>query len=555
MVLHISLVGKSNHSPPTRLDLLEKLRRFSPRAYHATRSYLWTEDNLFTNLSPVKIITAVAPKGDCDCCYYYAFKADLSCGGNNEDVRVVAMLLLDLTAAVEEIAAIITEQEDVGEEDVSDVLLVELADVVEQSEERRRAYLRRWAAEEHNYHRKMVNRVVLSSGDLFILPLSLPYTTFIQNESEKENDKIKVSLAFLSLDKETKEHCRERELTEALHDWANGVERVMREESWHLAIVSIPASVAELINVYPHLVQKALLHHSVREPLHWLQSGTLASISSSHAEDIVRVVIQEYRILVQNNRYVRVPLRMPRYTFAHFYCTSIPPSLRSEPLVVNYSSNTQKNNLNIVTDEKEVLLGLQLTIALHRLRCEVPGSHKEVIEQFLKDLQRRNDETSMISNVVNDPNDVLSQRRLNRLRRRMMPVASMQGHSTDWMRTYAQEAARMYDVTDKEFARFDENMLNSSESDSSSQEENNTDKYESDDDTISTTEDEIHAVEREIEEMEPLLEAKMREAVLGRDGVCSGNENETAALAAVAENVLFRETVQMLAHDDDPCRS
>ncbi|KAH9580012.1 hypothetical protein LSM04_006208 [Trypanosoma melophagium] len=540
MVLHISLVGKSNHSPLTRLDLLEKLRRFSPRAYHATRSYLWTEDNLFTSLSPVPLAVE-APRQSC----YYAFKADLCCGGNNDDVRVIAMLLLDLTAAVDGIVAAVTEEE---EEDASDVLLVELADVVEESDEIRRAYLRRWGAEEHNYHRKLVHRVVLSSGNLFVLPLSLPYTNFIKNESRKGNDIMELPLVFLNMKKETQECCLERELTEALYDWSNGVERVMREESWHLTIVAVPATVAELIDLYPHLLQKALLHHSVREPLHWLQSGKLASMSSVFTEDIVRIIIQEYRILLKNNLYVRVPLKMPRHTFAHFYSTSLPPSLRSEPLVINHSSTRDEKNLNIVTDEKEVLLGLQLTIAIHRLRYGVPGSHGEVIERFLKDFQRRKDETSAISK------DVFSQRSLNRLRRRMMPVASIQGHSTDWMHVYAQEAAMTYDVTDNELAHFDETMLNSTGSDSSSQEEHNSDEYESDGtgSTLDDDDDASYGVDRAIAEMEPLLEAKMREAVLGSSsGGINENENEeTAALAAVADNVLFRETVQILARDD-----
>ncbi|EKF37830.1 hypothetical protein MOQ_001968 [Trypanosoma cruzi marinkellei] len=534
MVLHVVLLGKSTSTPLTRLDLLEALRRKSPRGYHATRSYLWTEDNLFTSLSPVPLFDV----NSVGCCYY-AFRAELSCGGNNEDFRVAVMLLLDLTAAVDNLVAIATEKEDVEshEEEESNFLLVELADVLEQSKAIRSDYLKRWGAEEHNYHRTMARRVLLAAGCVYSLSLSL------QSSPCTPSSYLEPQLHFLAMEAEMQNRCREDALTEALHQWANEVERVMREESCHLAVAAVPISVAELLDAHPQLVQTALLHHTVRQPLSWLAVGSQLSSSSKRSDGVVYSVIEEYRVLVQNKLYVRMPLRMSRYSFAHLFFAGLPRVLTEKPLSrtetpLTLLSPVGGDGEEVEADERELLLGLQLTIALHRLRCEVKGEHGFVIEQFLQELQCRN-ERGYVGDMT--PGNASMRRELNRLRRKLMPVATMRGDSMDWMRSYAQEAAMDYNVTEKEIARLEESMLDNSESGTLSADDAD-DAFSNEDDGAPS------GVSQQLEEMESFLEARMCEAVL------SGLDVEEAALTNVADNVLFLETVQMLAQDDIPAK-
>ncbi|ESL10558.1 hypothetical protein TRSC58_01708 [Trypanosoma rangeli SC58] len=533
MVLHVMLLGKSARSPLTRQDLLTKLRRSSPRGYHATCSYRWTEDSLFTSLSPLPL-SAVNGSESC----FYAFKADLSCGGNNDDVRVVVMLLMDLTAAVENLIATATEKEEVGsqETDESNVLLIELADVWEKSEEVRRAYLERWGAEEHDYHHTMVRRVMLSAGHVYALPLSLRPTLPAQSLG------LGLYLQFLAMDAGMRKRYREDAATEALHLWANEVERTMREESCHLTVAAVPPSVAELVDAHPQLVQAALLHHTVRQPLSYLAAGSQSSPTRS--EEIVYSVIQEYRVLMRSKRYVRMPLYMSRYSFAHLFCASLPRLLVEKPLSQTHSLSIPvftvgESSEEVEADERELLHGLQLTIALHRLRCEIKGQHTFVIEQFLKELQCRNER---IATSGGEADDASLQRRLDRLRRKVMPVVSMRGGSVDWMRSYAQEAAMAHDVTEKGIARFEEFMLDNGASGSTS--ESNDDVEEEDGAFYSEDGEATAGVSRQLEEMDCFLEMRMRQAVLGSSEV--GN----ATLSRVADNVLFHETVQMLAQDE-----
>ncbi|EAN83401.1 hypothetical protein C3747_138g78 [Trypanosoma cruzi] len=534
MVLHVALLGKSTSTPLTRLDLLEALRRNSPRGYHATRSYLWTEDNLFTTLSPVPLFDV----NSVGCCYY-AFRAELSCGGNNEDFRVAVMLLLDLTAAVDNLVAIATEKEDVEshEEEESNFLLVELADVLEQSEATCSDYLKRWGAEEHNYHLTMARRVLLAAGHVYSLPLSLPSSPCTPSSY------LELQFHFLAMEAEMQNRCREDALTEALHQWANEVERVMREESCHLAVAAVPISVAELLDAHPQLVQTALLHHTIRQPLSWLAVGTQLSSSSTRLEGVVNGVIQEYRVLAQNKLYVRVPLRMSRYSFAYLFFAGLPRVLAEKPLSRTETplallSHVGGGGEEVEADERELLLGLQLTIALHRLRFEVKGQHTFVIERFLQELQCRN-EKGDVAEIT--PENASLRRELDRLRRKLMPVATMRGDSIDWMRSYAQEAAMDYNVTEKEIDRLEVSMLDNSESGTLSADDA--------DDAFSNKDDEAASgVSQQLEEMDSFLGARMCEAVL------SGSDVEEAALTNVADNFLFLETVQMLAQDDIPAK-
>ncbi|RNF13199.1 uncharacterized protein Tco025E_06294 [Trypanosoma conorhini] len=534
MVLHVTLLGKSTRSPLTRHDLLTKLRRSSPRGYHATRSYHWTEDSLFTGLSPVPLSVFNAS----GCCYY-ALKADLSCGGNPEDVRVAVMLLMDLTAAVENLIALATEKDDAAshEAEEDNVLLIELADVWEQSEEVRRAYLERWGVEEHNYHQTMVRRVMLAAGDVYVLPLSLQPTLLTQGQE------LEPQLQFLALDAGGRRRCREEAATEALHLWASEVERVMREESCHLAIAAVPASVAELVDAHPQLVRAALLHHTIQQPFSCL--AVEAQSSPTRSEEILYDVIQEYRVLVRNKHYVRMPLSMSRYSFAHLFCASLPRILVEKPLSQTQTlsssfSHAGGSSEEVEADERELLLGLQLTVALHRLRCEVNGQHAVIIEQFLKDLQCSNELRATRSG--GEDSSVSFQRRLDYIRRKVMPVASLRGDSVEWMRSYAQEAAMAYNVTEKGFARLEEAMLGNRESDTVSE---SSDAAEDSDGALFNSDDEVAAgVSRQLEEVDSFLEARMRQAVLG------GCDVEEAALDRVADNALFLETVQMLAQGE-----
>ncbi|KEG10898.1 hypothetical protein DQ04_03171020 [Trypanosoma grayi] len=551
MVLHVALVGKCNRSPPTRVDLLKRLRRTSPRSYHATRSYLWTEESLFERLAPVSLDAANSGGS-----FYYAFGADLSCGNNDDDVRVTIMMMLDLTAAVNDMVAILTEREGGAaganvEEADSNVVLVELADVVEQSEESRSAYLTRWGAEEHNYHRTMAHRVLLSAGKVYVVPLPARHSCRLQQDAQLQEREKSIPFAFLAMDGAAREELHDPAATRALHEWSNGVARVMREESWHFAVAAVPASVGELVHTYPQILQPALLHHSVREPLHWLRDGKLAPMTSDCTEGIIRGVIQEYCVQVQNGRYVRLPLRMPRHTFAHFYCaglsapSTVAAAAAEEALARARASLAGNRGADMEADSAEVFLGLQLTIALHRLRSEVSGPHSTAIDSFLKERQCRNEESTAI--CLTD--DISSQNELGDLRRKVMSVASRRGDSIEWMRAYAQEAAVAYNMTDNEVLRLDESMLGLGETDTLSTESNNYDSDDDDDDDGSATSagDDSTVASRHVEEMESLLEAGMCEAVLGSSH--DDEAEEEAALEKVADNILFLETVQMLARD------
>lgn len=538
MALHVLLVGRCLHSPPTREQLLKLLRRHSPRSYHATRSYLWTEDNLFTGLTPVRLADADF-HGYC----HYAFRADLLFGGNNDDVRVTVMLLLDLTSAVDDLVAIVTEEDEPevrgnsGENEEVNVLLIELADVLEESEEMRNLYLTRWGVEEHDYHRTMVRRVMLAAGGVYALPLRLTVSA--------QEDDMALPLAFLAMDAETRERCREPAVTEALHAWANKVARVMREESRHLTVVAVPASVAGLLDVYPQLTRAALLHHTVRKPLTWLANGKQVSTVLGKTENIVSGVIQEYRMLIHHRRYVRLPLCMSRYLFAFFFHAALPPCLTKEPLTqegLPFLLSAPENDMDVAADEGELLLGLQLTIALHRLRCEVKGSHSTIIEEFLKDVQLGGEKGTV---GAAGPHDFFSQSELDRLRRKVMPVSAVRGDPIDWMRACAREAEMEYNLTEKELARLEEVMLSHSESESFSDPDEEEEEKRSDNGDGGLTRDTENVdISGQLEEMESLMETHVREALLG-----GGCDSENTVLDNVSDNILFLQTLQMLARD------
>nr|CCC48502.1 conserved hypothetical protein [Trypanosoma vivax Y486] len=555
-ILYVTLVGRCAPTPPTRSDLLHALRGCSPRCYHATSSYIWTEDNFFTSLRPYQTHPATALGAANP---FYAFVADMSCGGNEEDVRVVVMILHDLTVAVKDLVAVVTEgsgvavnsKEENGER--SDVLLVELADTIEESEEAREAFLRRWGADEHDYHQSMVGRVLMTAGAIYVAPLHMEKSiaTRVTQVVDGCKRRVSVPLTLLEMDSSERESLREPTMTEALHRRLGDTFRLMREESWHRAIVAVPMLVAEIVYKQPCLVQDALLHYVVRHPLQWLRNGKMLPTFSPTVEDLVSTVVQEYRMMLQNLRHVRIPLHMPRYVFAHLFCAPVPPSVLAEPLertietarLSILTGKTQEVDVLLETNKEEVLLGLQLTIALQRLRKEMPYPHGRVIDDFLADVAGKEKEKE--GDLRGAP-----LRYLRRLRRRLMPVPTTSAHSTEWMRAYAMEAAQTQLITDNELAGFDEYMCGAVDCESSSSE---TDKLAWSDGSDlcafgfnSSMDNDCENAFRQLEEIEEPLETEVRDAVL------AGSHNEELELERLAANPLLRETVQLLSADFVP---
>ncbi|CBH11843.1 hypothetical protein, conserved [Trypanosoma brucei gambiense DAL972] len=561
MVLHVILLGTYSHSPPTRNDLLYSLRKHSQRSYHATSSYLWTEDNLFSNLTPLPLPETLFSSGT-HRCGYYAFEAYLSLGGNDEDTRVTAMMLLDLTEAIQGLTAAVTESEgtvkgEEEEEEETDVLLLELADIIEHSEGTRGEYLSRWGAEEYDYHQRMVGRVIMMGGSVFVVPLRpngqlRPRQKSLKQQSLRDKcyERLEPLLTLLEVDDSVRKRFLEEEMTEALQVWAHRVASTMREGSWHLAVVAVPAPVAELVDKNPTLARAALLHHTARQPLHWLRNGALAPTQYSGAESIVRGVVEEYRMLTQSGCYVRVPLRIPRYIFAHLHCSAAPPSLISTPLCATTyfpqqrsASGGDESCVAVEATEEELLHGLQLTIALQRLRREVAGPHAAVIESFLKDVKKGGGGNLQESNESGE--DIFSQRYLCNLRRKVMNVPTLRSHSTSWLYAYAQEAERLQTLTGDDVNRLDDYLFNDGAS-ACSGSDNTTESNEEEtgrSHAVYPSERDETDVLLQLKEMEHIMELSTREAVLG------GSGGERSELKKVASNALFLNTVHMLSQD------
>nr|CCC91052.1 conserved hypothetical protein [Trypanosoma congolense IL3000] len=555
MVVHVLLLGKSAGVVPTRYDLLCALRRSSERSYHATSSYIWTEENLFSSLVPVPI-----PKGSLGLCApetwrFYAFEAHFSVGGNDEDVRVAVMTLLDLTAAVDDLAVLVTEAEEHDKEE-SDVLLVELADVIECSEKIRAFYLDRWRAQEHNYHKSMVGRVTMKSGSVFVVPLpggqqmEQPLQNIIPSSPfDCGKNRLAILSDLVTTDVTASLKYREREMTEALHSWACCVARVMRGESWHLVVAAVPPTVAEVANAHPELVRAALLHHVVRFPLHWLPNGMLAPTAPPTAGMVVHDVVREYRVLIQNNWCVRIPLHLPRYIVAHFQCADTPPAVVAQPLLtpssLGRSNETTKDESagSAEASGDELLWGLQLTVALQRLRKEDNSAHAAATEKVLEEV-KYGDNSEFFSGGAT-AGDGCFRRRLWALQRKVMPVQNLREHDRGWLLEYAREAERLQFFTDNEADLVDKYMdyesgdnYDSSSSRSDAETEDESEVFGRD--AADVPEDGCNMTfSQQLRIMENAIGENACETLLG------DSQTEDDVLREVASNTLFINTVHM----------
>ncbi|GET90821.1 hypothetical protein, conserved [Leishmania tarentolae] len=315
--------------PPSVWHLQESVRARSPSCYHATSGgYLWTRDALFRTLRRTHEVkapesglenegAAQGARSPAPPCFYF-FSALLDVGNNEEDVGLVAMLLMQLCVAwpdpiaahmevcrvcrsdlpcARTVSLLTAPLVDAETDDPSwqlqhltreEELLVLLADEIEATAATQEAFLARWGV--HNawdYTRALQGRSWwVSGGMVAVLP-------------SQATTKVVESVLMLELSRMVKarpplprcsENCRdlsetfeealahgilEKELTHSMKAYLrNEVEQRIESRALHQMTVVMPPAMALFLRSAPSSVlHDCLLYHTTDCPLFAMESG------------------------------------------------------------------------------------------------------------------------------------------------------------------------------------------------------------------------------------------------------------------------------------------
>jgi len=358
------------------------------RGYRATRSYVWTAEQLFT--------ASDAAIYDLDTADAWLSVWHLEVGGNTADVDVLLLLLCELSEALDGLALRLLQippaEGDAGSEGCGvaagreDPLLAAVGPALEEGRPAvLDAYLRRWGVGEHEYHEALAGRLWLRSAEVVVVPAGQMAESAVACAARVAAGLRKAQWPSVP------------ELTSEVQRWALRVEAAMAE-SWHTPVVAVPPLMGLFLRQLPRpLLHEGLLYHSVNNALciapgtsgqqqeqsstsvvpasYWrapvgrrLGAMEALSIAEEESRELSSLGAQ-YEELLTQRRYVRVALPcLPRYLFVLILCCGLPSLLRQR-LAKAYRAGAAADVADVEdagATVEEVLLGVTVSWALLR---------------------------------------------------------------------------------------------------------------------------------------------------------------------------------------------
>lgn len=400
MKVEVLLIGKRTGShPPSRYTLYRKTLRESESSVYATHSYVWTRDSFWGNLVEVPI--------SCDSDAFYAYRGEIDVAFNDGDADVILMLGKAITLAVEDLVCRVSIIADVPLLHSPDVLLLHLADALE--EKHFHLHFLEWANEtEWSYHKGLEGRLWFNKGQVHLMSPTAKTISFDSKSNSLTGD---FQPVFSVLSRRADISVYEKMLSDAVDQWIRReLETTMRQSAVSLFVRLPPVLAGVITDLPPALLKECLLDHLLNFPVvidcefndthvkdclyvekcfvrpqcephtHWCsRSARRAHLSLEDEQKIteretatLQYVYNELLTTYSSNKIVRVPiLSLPTYIFILLKNDSFPSNMLDD--LCNKSTSVQNDPSKRKQLEEEIALGAKICFAMERWRCANSG--------------------------------------------------------------------------------------------------------------------------------------------------------------------------------------
>lgn len=432
---------------PSRFSIYRQAAKLSGLAAYTIQAYVWTKDNFWSCLRQISITPCNA--GDF---VYYAFRAVVDVAQSNDDVDVLLLLGREITRVMHipahtHVACRVSllKESLVGckyrvpnllssTSMFTDILLLQLADQIEENRDFLEDLLQENGVTEWDYHYALQGRLWFVNGDVRIVASELansvcyfPAKATVEAEIEKFFECIVAALSV-----------QEKYLSEEIQKWLDSTVSPQMRWCAVTCFALLPPVLASVVKQLPRsLLYECLRHHLVRFPLRYkLESNILLlekeelpcvivtspvpqtllgehlyySNPSMKEEDLtmekenqtLKDVQSEMNIIHAHNRAARTPLeRLPSYLYELLLGETPLPSSSffSENVKLCFAGASEEH-------AKEVKLGLQISFAMERWRRYL---HKSPQEEPFSDTGAldKNAVISILSNLQNQAKTLL----------------------------------------------------------------------------------------------------------------------------------------------------